>query len=398
MTSEARTLVIGMVAGEASGDRLGAGLMREIKARGGAVRFVGIGGTRMCAEGLKPWFPQDSLSVNGFIEPLRRLPELWRLLRDVETRLLRERVDVFVGIDFNVFNLALERRLRARGVRTVHYVSPSVYAWRRGRVHRVAEAADLLLTLFPFEPPLYAGTGLRAICVGHPLADAIDPQRDAGAERRRSRLQLGFGVDDTVIALLPGSRRSEVRLMTNLMLDAARLIAQHRAEARFVIPCLNPELRDWIQAASRRYPEVSVTLVDGQARAVLTASNAAMVKSGTATLEAMLLGCPMVVTYRLGAVTHAVVRRLVRTPFVALPNILAGQALVPELLQSAATPTALAVALLQQLDRPQLDPGYLQACSLLHSDLRRDADRTAASAVLDLLETRVTAAQGSPGS
>lgn len=388
MTPDARPLVVGLVAGEASGDRLGAGLMRELRASGARVRCVGIGGPQMCAEGLEAWYPQEALAVNGFAEPLRRLPGLWRLLRDLETALIRDRVDVFVGVDFNVFNLMLERRLRARGMATVHYVSPSVYAWRRGRIQRVAEAADLLLTLFPFEPPLYAGTGLRAVCVGHPLADAIDPDRDAPAERRAARRALGIDERETVIALLPGSRMSEARLMADLMLEAARLIGAHRHGARFVIPCLNPALRDWVRSACQRHPEVPVMLVDGQSREVLTACDAAIVKSGTATLEAMLLGCPMVVTYRLGAVTHAIVRRLLRTPFVALPNILAGRALVPELLQSAATPTALAVALLQQLDRVQLDADYLGAFARLHADLRRRADSTAAKAVRKLLEDR----------
>ena len=388
MTTEPRPLVVGLVAGEASGDRLGAGLMRELRAGRAQMRFVGIGGPQMCAEGLEAWYPQESLAINGFAEPLRRLPGLWRLLADLETALVRDRVDVFVGIDFNVFNLMLERRLRARGIPTVHYVSPSVYAWRRGRIQRVAGAADLLLTLFPFEPPLYAGTGVRAVCVGHPLADAIDPQRDARAERQAARRALGIDEQETVIGLLPGSRMSEARLMADLMLDAAQLIGAHRRGVRFVIPCLNPALRDWVRSACQRHPEVPVTLVDGQSREVLTACDAAIVKSGTATLEAMLLGCPMVVTYRLGAVTHAIVRRLLRTPFVALPNILAGYALVPELLQTAATPTALAVALLQQLDRARLDSDYLGTFARLHADLRRHADTTAAAAVFELLEDR----------
>lgn len=362
--------------------------MRALQTGAKPVRFVGIGGPQMCAQGLESWYPQESLAMNGFTEPLRRLPTLWRLLRDLETALVKQGVDVFVGIDFNVFNLLLERRLRARGIATVHYVSPSVYAWRRGRIQRVVEAADLLLTLFPFEPPLYAGTGLRAVCVGHPLADAIDPDRDVTSERLAARRALGLDPSDTAIALLPGSRLSEARLMTDLMLDAARLIGEHRRDARFVIPCLNPALRDGVRAACQRHPDVRVTLVDGRSRDVLSACDAAIVKSGTATLEAMLLGCPMVVTYRLGPVTHAIVRRLLRTPFVALPNILAGRELVPELLQTAATPTALAVALLQQLDRARLDHGYLGEFARLHAELRRDADRSAAAAVLSLLEDR----------
>lgn len=379
---------IGIVAGEASGDNLGRGLMAELERRHPGARFVGIGGSGMIGEGLDSVVSMERLAVNGFIDPIRRLPELVGILRRLLARYDAERPDVFVGVDFNVFNLLLEGRLKRRGIPTVHYVSPSVYAWRRGRIRRMARAADMLLTLYPFEPAFYAHTPVRAVYVGHPLADAIAP--DAGEDRERHRVRAELGLTDAplVVALLPGSRLSEVKLLGDLFLDAAVLIAEQRPGTRFVVPCVRPAISAWLDAARRRYPGLLLHDYAGNARRALTACDGALVKSGTSTLEAMLLRRPMVVSYRLGAVTYQIVRRMLRTPFVALPNILAGRALVPELLQNDATAPALAAHLLAELDKAHGDPEYLREFARLHDLLRQNADARAAEAVAQLLWER----------
>ncbi|MFW6041368.1 MAG: lipid-A-disaccharide synthase [Guyparkeria sp.] len=374
-------LTIGILAGEASGDALGRGLMTEIRRRHPDARFIGVGGPRMVDEGLESLVSMDRLAINGFVEPLRRLPELVGILRRLLRRFDAERPDAFIGVDFNVFNLLLERRLKLRGIPTVHYVSPSVYAWRRGRIRRVAAAADMLLTLYPFEPELYAGTPVKAVFVGHPLADAIAPGDGDDSKRRAARKELGLPEDAIVVALLPGSRMSEVALMGNVLVDAAAEIARRRPGARFVVPCVRPAIADWLERTMATTPEVQVVHYLGDARLALTACDGALVKSGTSTLEAMLLRRPMVVSYRLGALSYHLVRRMLRTPFVALPNILARRELVPELLQERATPQALAAAMLKELDNAGANPEYLAEFARLHGALRRDADARAADAV-----------------
>jgi lipid-A-disaccharide synthase len=380
--------VIGILAGEASGDNLGRGLMAELKRRHPGARFVGIGGPGMVAEGLECLVPMDRLAVNGFVDPIRRLPELVGILRLLLGRYRDQRPDAFVGVDFNVFNLLLERRLKRRGVATVHYVSPSVYAWRRGRIRRIASAADVLLTLYPFEPPLYRDTPVHAIYVGHPLADAIDLDAGDAAGRHRARAELGLPEHGDVLALLPGSRMSEVRMLGEVFLEAAVLILCQRPGVRFVVPCVRPAIGAWLDAARARYPQLSLTAYPGNARLALTACDAALVKSGTSTLEAMLLRRPMVVSYRLGPLTYQLVRRLLRTSHVALPNILAGRELVPELLQQQATAPALAARLLAELDKAHRDPEYFTEFARLHRVLRRHADARAAEAVSACIEAR----------
>lgn len=374
-------LTIGIVAGEASGDNLGRGLMAELTRRYPGARFVGIGGPGMLGAGLDSVVSMERLAVNGLIDPVRRLPELVGILRRLLARYDAERPDVFVGVDFNVFNLLLEGRLKRRGIPTVHYVSPSVYAWRRGRIRRIARAADMLLTLYPFEPDFYAHTPVQAVYVGHPLADAIAPDAGGVEPRAMARAELGLSEAPLVVALLPGSRLSEVKLLGDLFLDAAVLVAQQRPGTRFVVPCVLPAIAAWLEAARQRYPQLLLHGDSGNARRALTACDGALVKSGTSTLEAMLLRRPMVVSYRLGAVTYQIVRRMLRTPFVALPNILARRALVPELLQDDATAPALAAHLLAELDKAHGDPEYLHEFARLHGLLRQNADARAAEAV-----------------
>ena len=388
-------LTIGLLAGEASGDNLGAGLMAQLQAQyresdpAASIRFVGVGGPRMQAAGLQTLASMDELAVNGFREPLLRLPQLLRLLR----RLIREftvaEVDAFVGVDFNVFNFLLEAALKKRAIRTVHYVSPSVYAWRSGRTRRVAKCADLLLCLYPFEPDFYAGLPVHAEFIGHPLADEIDPQAGSDEARAAARQGLGVSATHTVMALLPGSRTSEVSLMIEPFLGAAEIFADQHAPVEVVIPCLRSHIRELVERAVAQHPALAVTLYDGNARQALVAADVALVKSGTSTLEAMLLHRPMVVSYRLGALSYQLAKRVVRTPHVALPNILAGETLVPELIQNAATGSALASALSEQLESTRNDSTVINAFKGLHERLRQGADTKAAAAVLRLLRNQL---------
>jgi len=378
-------MILGILAGEPSGDRLGAGLMKAVRARRPDVRFVGIGGPLMVEAGLDCLVPMERLSVNGFVEPIRRLPDLVRILKLLLDTYRREAPAAFIGVDFNVFNFLLEGLLKRRGIPTVHYVSPSVYAWRRGRIRRIARSADLLLTLYPFEPAFYRDSTVRAVFVGHPLADEISPDMGDEAHRTAARTELGLPVSGTVIAVLPGSRLSEVRLMGPVFLDACEVVRERLGSVTFVVPCLRPTLFETVTRLMQAHPGLDVRPVHGNARCALTACDAGLVKSGTSTLEAMLLHRPMVVSYRLGELTYQVVRRLLRTPYVALPNILAGAELVPELLQHAATPQALAENLLAQLDKRAGDTEYLKRFESLHATLRQGADDRAAEAVLGWL-------------
>ena len=379
------TLTIGIVAGEPSGDRLGAGLMLALARRIDGVRFVGVGGEAMRSAGLEPLADMDALAVNGFTEPLIKLPGLARLLLGLRRRLLAERPAAFIGVDFNVFNLLLEGQLKRSGVPAAHYVSPSVYAWRRGRVRRIGRSADLLLALFPFEPAFYRGTGLEVAFVGHPLADAIGLEEGSEASRSAARSALGIGEGQPVIALLPGSRAGELKQHLDLFLDAAALLADRLDDAAFLMPCARTDFAPRLERAAAARPGLSVRICQGGARQALTACDGAIVKSGTSTLEAMLLRRPMVVAYRLGRLSHALARLLVHTEFVALPNLLAGRELVPERLQGEATPKKLADALCHQLDNPALRAETMQAFAMLHLELRRDADERAADAVMKLL-------------
>ncbi len=383
-------LTVGILAGELSGDLLGAGLMRSLQDLVGTdqVRFVGVGGPRMQAAGLDSLFDMERLSVNGFVEPIRRFPELLRLLLQLRRHFLSEPPDVFVGVDFNVFNLLLERQLKKAGILTAHYVSPSVYAWRRGRIKRIARAADLVMALYPFEPPLYEDYDVRAEFVGHPMADDIPLE----PMRMPARQALGFEPDDTLVALLPGSRRSEVSLLGQLMLEAAQRIQAAEPDVQFLVPCVSPGIEAQMKILVQAFPDLPVHLLALDGRQPLAAADVALVKSGTGTLEAMLLGTPMVVTYRLGTVSYWIVRALKRSRFVALPNIIADQALVPELLQDEATPDALASAVLEQLAQARAGQGPRAEFAELHRKLRRQASLQAARAVLRLVSSPVRAA------
>ncbi len=387
MAISRKTLRIGIVAGEASGDILGAGLIRALREHCGELVVEGIGGPLMLAEGCRSFFAQDRLAVMGLIEPLKRLPELLHIRRSLREHFIANPPDVFIGIDSPDFNLSLEQSLREAGIRTVHYVSPSVWAWRQGRLKKIARAVDLVLTLFPFEEKFYREhaseyPGLRAVCVGHPLADSIAMEADVIA----ARAQLDFSVGSQAVALLPGSRAGEVARMGRLFLDVARWCLHERPDLCFIMPAANLAREQQLRAILVDYADVPVRLVTGQSQLCMAASDAVLMASGTTTLEAMLLKKPMVVAYKMAALSYAIISRLLKVPYVALPNLLADEKLVPELLQGEATVENLGKALLVTLN-DDVRAGQLQRrFSELHHAIRRDASRTAAVAILSLLD------------
>lgn len=377
MTPELPPLCVALVAGEASGDILGAGLMRAIKARQPNVRFIGVGGPRMEAEGLRSYFPMERLAVMGLVEVLGRLRELLARRKALIQDLLSARPDVFIGIDAPDFTLAIEARMHREGIKAVHYVSPSVWAWRQKRVLKIREGCDLMLTLFPFEARFYEEQGVPVRFVGHSLADHIPLQ----ADREQARLALGLDAAGQVVALMPGSRGGEVRRLGALFFDTAQRLLAARPGLTFVLPCASPERRAQLEALleSRQLP---VILLDGRSHEALAACDAVLIASGTATLEALLYKRPMVVAYRLAPLTWWMLKRMVTSPYVSLPNLLAQRQLVPEILQDAATPKALAEALLPLLDDPHEQTAGFDA---IHRTLRQDASNQAADAVLQLL-------------
>lgn len=370
------TLRIALVAGEASGDILGAGLMRALKAQHPAVEFIGVGGPLMQAEGLTSYFPMERLSVMGLVEVLGRLRELLARRKLLIKTLIEEQPDVFIGIDAPDFTLNIELKLRQAGIKTVHYVSPSVWAWRQKRVLKIREGCDLMLTLLPFEARFYEEKGVPVRFVGHTLADAIPLQ----ADRAAARAELGLR-DGPLVALMPGSRGGEVGRLGALFFDAAERLQAQKPGIRFVLPCASPQRRAQIETLleGRSLP---LTLLDGQSHLALAACDAVLIASGTATLEALLYKRPMVVAYRLAPLTFWILKRMVKSPYISLPNLLAQRLLVPELLQDDATPDALAQTLL-----PLIDGGEEQTRGFddIHRTLRRDASNQAADAVLTLL-------------
>jgi lipid-A-disaccharide synthase len=370
-------LRVALVAGEASGDILGAGLMQALKTRHPQIEFIGVGGPLMQAEGLSAYFPMERLAVMGLVEVLGRLPELLMRRRRLIKTLIAAKPDVFIGIDAPDFNLGLELKLRRAGIKTVHYVSPSVWAWRQKRVLKIRDACDLMLCLFPFEAQFYDGHQVPVRFVGHPLADAIPQQADRAAAREA----LDLPQDSAVVALLPGSRGGEVARLGALFLDAAVRLRTLRPGIRFVLPCASPERRVQLEQmlVGRDLP---LTLLDGRSHDALAACDAVLIASGTATLEALLYKRPMVVAYKVAPLTYRILKRLVSSAYISLPNLLAERLLVPELIQDAATPEALAQAL-----APLLNDGEVQTegFDVIHRALRRDASAQAAGAVLKLI-------------
>ncbi|MGB1556919.1 MAG: lipid-A-disaccharide synthase [Oceanococcaceae bacterium] len=372
---------LGIVAGEASGDQLAAGLIHALRARVPDLQVQAVAGPRMQEAGCDVLAQAEELAVMGLAEVLPEVSRLWKLRRRLRAHWLEHRPDVFVGVDAPDFTLGLERALKAEGIPTVHYVSPTVWAWRAGRVHGIANAADALLCLFPFEPDCYRETSLQAHFVGHPFAQAMARQ----PEPAQARAKLGLPAQGPLLALVPGSRRGEVAQLGPLFFQTARLLQARLPELHCVLPAANAERRSELEALRAEHaPELPLTLLDGQMRLALRAADLAVVTSGTATLETLLAGTPMLVAYRTGAFTNFLMRDLglLRTRHVSLPNILAGRGLVPEFLQEQAEPLALSRAAWLLLTHAGAREAQQQAFAQLREAIHRDTDALAADAVL----------------
>ena len=378
---------IALVAGEASGDQLGAGLIAELRARFPDAEFAGIGGPAMRAAGFDAWHDSQELAVMGLAEVLAHLPRLLRLRWRLRRRVLAWQPDVFIGIDAPDFNLGVERWLKHRGVRTVHYVSPSVWAWREERAAKIGDSADRVLCLFPMEPPIYAKHAVDARFVGHPLADAIAMEPD----RRAARQALAVSEQAPVLALLPGSRLGEIAKMLPVFLDAAELIAQRIPALQILLPAANAQCEAAIREQLLPQPKLAarVRVLDGDAQRAMIASDVVLLASGTAALEAMLCKRPMVIGHRISPTTYRIVTRLglLKSRFVSLPNVLADAPLVPELLQHDCTPEKLAAACLRWFGQPDMTDALLPRFAELHAQLRCDASARAADAVAELIAT-----------
>lgn len=382
-TGQAR-INIAIVAGEASGDGLGAGLIAQLKQRYPQAEFAGIGGPKMQAQGLRSVVPMSRLAVRGYLEVVRHLPGLLRLRRQLRAALLREKPDVLIGIDAPDFNLGLETACRRAGIRTVHYVSPSLWAWRPQRIKDMKRAADHVLLLFPFEQKIYAEAGIAATYVGHPMADRIALHTDRALVREELRLPE----HRPIFAMLPGSRASELHYHADLYVATMAEVLKSCPEAFFLVPLVTRETRQQFEQALRRHPEAhdwAVRLQFGHADKAMAAADAVLVASGTATLECALIKRPMVITYKLSKLSYWMMRRQSLLPYVGLPNILAGKTLAPELLQDAATPQALAQALLAQYGNGQPDPTWLDTLTEMHATLRQDCSARAAQAIASVL-------------
>lgn len=377
---------IALVAGEASGDLLGADLLRELRQRHPDAEFAGVGGPAMRAAGMDCWHDCGELAVMGLVEVLQHLPRLMRLRADVRARVLAWQPDVFVGIDAPDFNLGLEAKLKQAGLRTVHYVSPSVWAWREGRARKLGRSADRVLCLFPMEPPIYARHGVDARFVGHPLADAIALHPDRGA----ARVPLGLPAGARVLAVLPGSRLGEIRRLLPEFLGAAALLMQAMPDLQVVIPAANAACRqvieDLLASPDASLPASSVTVLDGQAQAAMIASDVVLLASGTAALEALLAKRPMVVGYRISALTYRLVMGLglMKVNRYSLPNVLANEPIVPELMQDDCTAEKLAAAVQAWFDDAEAVLGLQARYLAIHQKLRQGASARAAEAILEL--------------
>jgi len=373
-------VLIGFVAGEASGDLLAAPVIAALRERLPQAQFAGIAGDRMIEAGATAWWHVRELSVRGYAEVLRELPRLLQMRAALRDRLLSGRPAAVVGVDSPDFNLRLEMQLRAAGVPTVHYVSPSIWAWRPKRIDKVRRAADRVLLVFPFEQKIYDEAGIAATYVGHPLASLIAPHADAAAARAR----LGLAVDQPLVALLPGSRRAEVQHIGPAFVEAAVLMLRREPRMRFVLPVAEPGLRGFLAPAlaAAGVGAQRIMLVDGRSHDCLQAADGVLVASGTATLEAALFGKPMVIAYRMPAVSYWLMQRMGTVRFIGLPNILAGEPLVPELIQHEATPARLAEALLALLDDRRRCERLRERFAAMHGSLRRDTARLAADAIM----------------
>lgn len=375
---------IGIVAGEASGDLLGASLVKAIKARYPDARFEGIAGPRMTAEGVRALYPAEKLAVMGLVEVLGRLRELLGIRKSLVRHFIANPPDVFIGVDAPDFNLTLERKLKAAGIRTVHYVSPSIWAWRQYRVRKIGHSVDRILALFPFEAAFYQEHRVPVSFVGHPLADDIPLQPG----RTAARQALGLPEAGEIVALLPGSRVSEVRYLADTLVETAAWCLERRPGMHFIVPLANASVRELFEPAVLRAGKtLPITLLDGQSQRAMTAADVVVLASGTATLEAALLKRPMVVAHRMAALSYRIMKRMVRVRWVSLPNLLAGESLVPELLQEAARPDRIGSIVIDYLEHPEKVAALQEAFLDIHKSLKQDASRKAADAVIETIRT-----------
>ena len=378
-------LRVGLVAGESSGDLLGAGLITAVRERVPDAVFEGVAGPQMLAAGCERWADAEELAVMGVVEPLKHLPRLLRLRRSLIRRWQALPPDVFVGIDAPDFNLGLEAALRASGIRTMHYVSPSIWAWRAGRIHKIRKAADCVICILPFEPALYEEHGVNAVFVGHPKADMLSPDIDVPAVRR----ELGLPADRRVIAMLPGSRSSEVTRLAPVFAEAAAIIAAREPDVHFVTPVAAPKLRPVIEACLRQHGIADrATLVDGRSIEAMSAADFVLLASGTAALESALLGKPTVAAYRVAALSALIMKvfRLLKVTRFTLPNLLTDETLVPEFIQDDAQPGAIAAELLALIDDPERSAAIRQRFAKLRAGLAMNSNARAADALLSLIE------------
>ncbi|WP_116137321.1 lipid-A-disaccharide synthase [Trinickia diaoshuihuensis] len=385
MTLQSNPLRVAMVAGEPSGDLLAASLLGGLtRTLPPATRYYGIGGPRMAAQGFEAHWPIDKLAVRGYVEALRHIPEILRIRNELKHQLLAEPPHVFIGVDAPDFNFGLERALRGARIPTIHFVCPSIWAWRGGRIKTIVKSVDHMLCVFPFETALLEKAGVSATYVGHPLADEIPLEPDvAGA-----RAALGLPATGPIVAVLPGSRRSEIGLIGPTFFAAMAIMQQREPGLRFVMPAATPALRELLQPLVAAHPELALTLTDGDAQRAMTAADAVLVKSGTVTLEAALLKKPMVISYKVPWLTGQIMRRQGYLPYVGLPNILAERFVVPELLQHFATPEALADATLVQLHDDANRRTLTEVFTQMHLTLRRNTAERAAEAVARVIEAR----------
>ncbi|WP_432471918.1 lipid-A-disaccharide synthase [Amphritea sp. HPY] len=378
-------LRVGIVAGEASGDILGSGLIKALQARFPEIEVEGIGGDLMIAAGCHSLYPMERLSVMGLVEVLGRLRELMGIRKHLVRHFIATQPDVFIGIDSPDFTLNLEGKLRAAGIATVHYVSPSVWAWRRKRVFKILKTTDLMLTLFPFEARFYQQHDMPVQFVGHPLANMISLEPDQQA----ARTGLNLPADAKLVAIMPGSRGGELKYLAEPFLDTAGWLAQRHPQLQFVMPAANQTRFDQLRVLlDEKYPQLNVKLILQRSREVMAAADAILMASGTATLEAMLLKKPMVVAYRMAPLSYKILSRLVKSAHISLPNLLADEALVPEILQDDVTPAILGPAVEQALRDSEQGSPLKERFTAIHKQLRQDADQGAAEAIIQLLQQR----------
>ena len=378
---------VGIVANEVSGDMLAAGLMRELKARIPEVVFEGVAGPHMLEQGCNSIYPIDKFSVMGLVEVLSHLPEILSLRRKLRKHFIKNPPDIFIGVDGPDFNLSLERNLKDAGITTVHYVCPSVWAWRPGRVNKIRASVDLVLSLFPFEKKFLDEHSVPSVHVGHPLADIVPLETDQTGARKR----LGLDLNRRVIAILPGSRMSEISYLSEDFINTARLCLERYPDLQFVVPLVNDRAMEGFNEVLQSVaPDLPVTLLDGNAQDALQSADAVLLASGTATLEALLYKKPMVVAYRLHWLTHFIFTRfnLIKSPFVSLANMLAGREIAPEILQDDVQPETLAKALTDILESDTIHNTMQEIGHRVHRELRQDASSMAADAVVELLRSK----------